>query len=127
MGVQDCKSAVSESSDFGTFGSVKQQRLLQACANGQSCQSLCCSYTQIMEYSKTHVKWPPSKKPKIVFQDQLSLNAGQNLSIADCSKGSILQYFQPSLSYHLSLRSVFCLFLSGRFTPVLHWFYCNRN
>ena len=29
-------------------------------------------------------------------------------SIAECSKGSILQYFRPSLSYHLSLR----LFLS---------------
>ena len=30
------------------------------------------------------------------------------------SKGSILQYFRPSLSYHLSLRSLYCLFLSGR-------------
>ena len=38
--------------------------------------------------------------------------------IAECSKGSILQYFWPSLSYHLSLRSV-CLFLSGCFTQVL--------
>ena len=38
--------------------------------------------------------------------------------IAECSKGSILQYFRPSLSYHLSLRSLLCLFLSGRFTQV---------
>ena len=30
-----------------------------------------------------------------------------------------LQYFRPSFSYHLSLRSLFCLFLSGRFTLVL--------
>ena len=44
-------------------------------------------------------------------------------SIVECSKGSILQYFQPSLSYHLSLRSLFCLFFSGRFTEVLHRFY----
>ena len=29
------------------------------------------------------------------------------------------QYLQPSLSYNLSLRSLFCLFLSGRFTQVL--------
>ena len=29
-------------------------------------------------------------------------------------KGSILQNFRPSLSYRLSLRSLFCLFLSGR-------------
>ena len=40
-------------------------------------------------------------------------------SIAECSKESILQYFRPSLSFHLSLRSLFCLFLSGRFTQVL--------
>ena len=34
-------------------------------------------------------------------------------SIAECSKGSILQYFRPSLSYHLSLSHLFYLFLSG--------------
>ena len=33
-------------------------------------------------------------------------------SIAEYSKGSILQYFRPSFSYHLSERSSFCLFLS---------------
>ena len=32
---------------------------------------------------------------------------------------SILQYFRPSLSYHLSFRSLFCLFLSGRLRQVL--------
>ena len=40
-------------------------------------------------------------------------------SIAECSKGSILQYFRPSLTCHLSLRSLFCPFLSVRFTNVL--------
>ena len=40
-------------------------------------------------------------------------------SIAECSKGSILQYFRPSLSYYFSLRSLFCLFLSGQFYWVL--------
>ena len=40
-------------------------------------------------------------------------------SIAECFKASILQYFRPSLSYHLSLRSLFCVFLSGHFTQVL--------
>ena len=30
--------------------------------------------------------------------------------------------FQPSLSYHLSLRSLFCLFLGGHFTQV----YCTN-
>ena len=32
---------------------------------------------------------------------------------------SILQYFQPSLSYHLPLRPLFCLFLSGHLRQVL--------
>ena len=39
--------------------------------------------------------------------------------IVECSKWSILQYFRPSLSYQLLLRSLLCLFLSGRFTQVL--------
>ena len=34
-------------------------------------------------------------------------------SIAECSKGSILQYFQPSLSYHWSLRSLICPIKTG--------------
>ena len=37
-------------------------------------------------------------------------------SIAECSLWSILQHFRPLLSYHLSLRPLFCLFLSGHFT-----------
>ena len=43
-------------------------------------------------------------------------------SIAECSKGSILQSFQPSLSYHLLLRSLFFVFLSGCLRQVLlYW------
>ena len=71
-------------------------------------------------YSKTCLKQPPQKGPKISFQDRLSLNAGQKF--AECSNGSILQYFQPSLSYHLSIRPLICLFLSGRFRQVLLYF-----
>ena len=76
-------------------------------------------------YSKTCVKRPLSKRQKIGFPDQLSLNAGQ--SIAKCSKGSILQYFRPSLSYQLSLRSLFCLFLSGPLTQVLLYIGTHRS
>ena len=78
-----------------------------------------CSLTFFI-YSKTFVKRPLSERPQIGFQDQLLLNAGQ--SIAECSKGSILQYLRPSLSYHMSLRPLFCLFLSGHFTQVLLYF-----
>ena len=40
-------------------------------------------------------------------------------SVAECSKGSILQYFWASLSYHLLLRPLFCVFLSGCLRQVL--------
>ena len=77
-------------------------------------------------YSKTCVKRPLSKRPKIGFQDQLSLKCRskvlQNAPVEHSAillQWSILHYFRSSLSYHLSLRSLFYLFLSGRFTQVL--------
>ena len=68
-------------------------------------------------YSKTCVKRPLLKDQKLVFKTNYRLM--QVKSIAECSKGSILQYFRPSLSYHLSLRHLFCLFKSGRFMQIL--------
>ena len=55
-------------------------------------------------------------RPKLVFKTEYCLM--QVKSIAECSK-SILQYFRPPLSYHLSLRPLFCLFLSGHLRQVL--------
>ena len=63
-------------------------------------------------YSKTCVK-----DLKLVFKTNCPLM--QVKSIAECSKGSILQYFRSSLSYHLSPRSLLCLFVSGSFIQVL--------
>ena len=84
--------------------------------------SQCASFHKTLYvYSKTCVKQQLSNSQKIGFQDQFLLNAGQ--MYCRCSKGSILQNFRPSLSYHLSLRSLFCLFLSGRFTQVLLYLY----
>ena len=68
-------------------------------------------------YSKTCVKQPLSRRPKLVFNTNYRLM--QVKSIAECSKGSILQYFQPSLSYNFSLIPLFCILFSGRFTQVL--------
>ena len=62
-------------------------------------------------------KRPLKKRPKIGFQDCLLLNAGQKY--CRMLHESILQYFRPSLSYHLSLRPLFCLYLSDRFTQGL--------
>ena len=49
------------------------------------------------------------KDQKLVFKTNYSLMQVK----------SIAEYFRPSLSYHVSLRSLFCLFLSGCFTQVL--------
>ena len=57
--------------------------------------------------SKTCLEQPLKKKAKIGFQDRLSLNACQKYC-------RMLKYFEPSSSYHLSLRPLFCPFLSGR-------------
>ena len=35
-------------------------------------------------------------------------------SMAECTERNILQYFRPSLSYRLSLRSLFCLLVLSR-------------
>ena len=48
------------------------------------------------------------KDRKLVFDTNYCLI--QARSIAECSKGSILHYFASSLSYHLLLISLFCLF-----------------
>ena len=61
------------------------------------------------------------RRPKIGFQDRLSLNEGQKY--CRMLQESILQYFRPSLSYHLSLRHLFCPFLSGRLRQVLLYLY----
>ena len=55
--------------------------------------------------------------PKIVFQDHLLLNAGQK----NCRmlQESILQYFQPSLELPFVVKTLFCLFSSGRLRQVL--------
>ena len=60
---------------------------------------------------------PIQKDQKLVFKADYGLM--QVKSIAERSKGSILQYFRPSLTYHLSLSSLFCLFLSGRLRQIL--------
>ena len=61
------------------------------------------------KYSKTCLKRPLSKRPKLVFKTNYRLM--QVKSIAECSNAS--------LSEHLSLRSLFCLVLSGRLRQVL--------
>ena len=62
------------------------------------------------------------RRPKSVFKTDYHWM--QVKSIAECSKESILPYFRPSLRYHLPLRSLFCLFLSGPLRPVLLYLVC---
>ena len=72
-------------------------------------------------HSKRRQKWLAAtrkRRQKLVYKTNYRLMHVK--SIAEFPKGSILQYFRPSLSYHLSFRSLFCLFLSGRLRQVLY-------
>ena len=71
---------------------------------------------QGLSYSKTCLK-QVSKKPKLFFNTDYRLM--QVKSIAECSNGSILQYFQPALSCTFPFIPLFWLFLSGRLRQVL--------
>ena len=77
-----------------------------------------CEFSSLSIYTVKPVLSGHSKRrPKIGFQDRLPLNAGQKY--CRMLHESILQYFRPSLSYHLSLRPLFCPFLTGRLGQVL--------
>ena len=52
------------------------------------------------------------RRPKLVLKADYRLMQVKVLQ-------NILQYFQPSLGYHLSLISLFCLFLGGSLRQVL--------
>ena len=88
---------------------------------------ICSAYTRFFQWLKTGNTVKPvwnshsRKYQNLAFKNNFRLM--QVKSIAECSKGSILQYFRPSLGYHLSLRSLFCLFLSG----FIHRFYCKHK
>ena len=71
------------------------------------------NYTSMKNYTtvKPVLSGHSKRRPKLVFKTSYYLM--QVKSIAKCSNGSILQYFTPSLSENLSLRPLFCLFLSG--------------
>ena len=64
------------------------------------------------------------RRPKLGFQDRLSLNAGQKY--CRMLRKSILQCFRTSLSSFWSLRPLFCLFLSGSLRPSLSSYWSLR-
>ena len=74
------------------------------------------AYFQTVQYSKICNQRPLKKKTKIGFQEQSSINAGQKYY--RILSWSILQYVRPSLSYPISLRPLFCLFMSDRLRQV---------
>ena len=70
------------------------------------------------KYSKTCIKLPLSKRPKIGFQDQLSLNASQKYCRMLQSEHSAILSTFIKLPFVI-IRTLFCLFLSDHFTQVL--------
>ena len=69
-----------------------------------------------IKYSITCRKRSLSKIPKIIFQDHFSL---RSKVLQNAPRGGIMQCFRSALSYRLSLRSLFRLFVSGRLRQVL--------
>ena len=64
-------------------------------------------------YSKSCVKWPLSKRPKIGFQEQLSLNVGQKYCrMLPLEKSAILLTF-------IKLPFVFKIFV----LPIFEWLF----
>ena len=106
---------------FWKMGKICNCRLLQIIGGALRVNCMFWQvHTELLRYgcySKTSVKLPLSRRPKMVFKTDYRLMRIK--SIAACTKRSIMQYVRPSLSYQLSLRDLFCLFLSGRLTQVL--------
>ena len=74
-------------------------------------------YVTNFKYSKTCVKRPLKNRQNKIMNGRLM----KVESIAECSKGSILQYFCPALSDNWSLNQ-FSVFLR---VAILHKFYCT--
>ena len=62
-----------------------------------------------MKYSKTCVKWPLEKRPKIGFQDQLSLNAGQKycMILQGEHSATLLTFIKLPFAIEIFVLSVF--------------------
>ena len=74
-----------------------------------------------MVYSKTCLKRPLSKRPKIGFEDQLSLNAGQKY--CRMLQGEHYAILSTIIKLSFVIKTfVLSFFFSGRFTQVL--LYC---
>ena len=71
-------------------------------------KKLCTPCAYKVEYCTVKPVYNGHSQNDQSFQDKLSVNGGQSIAI-----------LWPALSYYLSLRSLFCLFLSGCFTQVL--------
>ena len=67
------------------------------------------SFLKIYLNSKTRLKRLLSKDKKKVFKIVYRLRQAKHI-ITECSKRSLLQYVRPSLSYHLYVSLLFCLF-----------------
>ena len=79
-------------------------------------------------YSKTYVKRPLPKKTENCFKDKLSFNVGQKYCrMLQREHSAILLAFIMLLFVIIDLRSLFCLFLSGRFIQILLKMYRNES
>ena len=95
----------------------KQRDQLRLTHIGSRVSSNSHQYGKLTDTVKPVLSGHSKRTPTIGFNADYCLM--QVKSVAQCSNGSILQYFRPSLSYHYPLRSLFCLLLSGHLRRVL--------
>ena len=73
----------------------------------------------VAHYSRTCVKWPFSKRPKIGFQDQLSLNAGQKY--CRMLQGEHCAILLPFIKLPFAIK----IFVLPIIVVILHKLYCT--
>ena len=97
----------------------------QACQDQPCADWLLGNWTAVsMVYSKTCVKRPLSKRPKVGFQSQLLLNAGQKYY--RMLRGEHSATLLTLIKLPFVIKILFCLFLSGSFTQVLLYYHRLR-
>ena len=103
-------------------------KLFIGCQTGSKIYMICSTEVffqfHYLPHNKTCLRRPLRKNTKNWFF-KTHYRLMQVKSIAECSDGSILQYFWPSLSYHFPLIPLFRLFLSDRLRQVL--LYCSSH
>ena len=102
---------------------------LSKLSKSSSIHHKCCLLSHQHRYSKTCLKRPLSKRPKIGFQDQLLLNAGQKYCrmLQGEHSAILLTFIKHSIVFKIFVLSIFEWPLKTGFTVFFGSLYCRQN